>query len=753
MAVGFTEYATLKLNEREALRSIKKVNTELRKLDRTGKSLARTFNRLELFNTAALRRSSRELGRIQVQMQSLRTQARRPITQRVNVVRTGNPAGVPAVTRPPVATPLTGRRAGGIINSLPGQIAISYATLMIASATIQGVRERGVEMGKRENLSVLATPQEMAALDRARKGVSLGTSYSGTQAGKLVAEMAPTAQFNAAITGALVKGTNPLYQQLLAVGKSSDQAVSEMSQVLKAGEMRDTFYNKQTGQFEKEAFNEFMQQQFVTAAVLGEDYSGAKIRQQTKMLKASKFGMGPEAWFTLSLMGEEAGTTASVGWNNLVKQMRQPTSKDRREAMTALGVFGPKGVKNAEMLVSNLPKWLDTVLIPAAAAAGINVQNDAELQQLLSDITGRISAADAGVALIRRREENRITVDRMMDSYRAGRTPNHADNPLVVWSDLGENLTSLFGTIGTSLTADFLGPIVRVSRGFNAMEEAIRTLTPETRKAGEAFALAGGAFLGFKSLKNITGLATAGPALNLAAANLNRAALALGASGGAGGIAGGAAAGAGAAGTAASMGKSAIRYVSRIAIGAWLGYETAQVARDPVQQFLPDWFKVWRDGTGISTPIPHTNANGSPRRNPLSVDPFVPPFETARAQAEALQQSEALKGAFTPVMELLKDAEPSFAESSRTMVDATRMQEAMWGESLEEERQIKSSHAQEMMEVMQAGADMMREAMQSARLQWPGGPRTGLRSGADIGYSGSGDGPGAAATSAIGQWS
>ncbi|RNF35335.1 hypothetical protein [Paracoccus methylarcula] len=107
---SFVEQATLRLNRTElqkTIQGIKRLDREMGSLNRTGMALARTLNSIQ-FRPMGLQKATRDIDALERRFRQLRATASRPITQRVNVVQTGN---VPRVGAPVVGG--GGRGMGG----------------------------------------------------------------------------------------------------------------------------------------------------------------------------------------------------------------------------------------------------------------------------------------------------------------------------------------------------------------------------------------------------------------------------------------------------------------------------------------------------------------------------------------------------------------------------------------------------------------------------------------------------------------
>lgn len=805
---SFVEYATLKLNERSAITSIRKVNVELKKLDRTAKSLARSLASVpsiggKLAGGRSLSNTSRQLDRINRQlrqMQSLKfrttglnqtmselqrlsallTQIRRQAARPFNIRLNANPAGVPS-TRPQQtvrrngATFGTGTTQGGINRGLVSafgginirEIVAYGAVVTIASGVIEGTRGRAQEEARFENLQL--RPGERAALERERQRVSLEGALTGTEAGKLVAELFPTSQFQTATAGAMASALEPMFNNLLATTQNRDRAFDELSQVMRGIEQRGNIYDA-AGNLDIQALQRAVRVEEQVQSVLGENYSAAFQRRLSKMLGAAKFGLSDEAFIMLSLMGEESGTRAAVGFNQVQKQLFRPTSDARREAQFALGIRDVKGVKEAELLQSNLPRWIQSVLVPAARKAGIPLDTVPDFQNLAGSIIGDVRGQESLVAFLSRSPELFKTVERSMENLEKGIRPDNARNAFVVWSNVVSQFTSTLGEIGKVLTDDLRGPLEAITRGLAIFEETIRTMNPSWRKTGEAVVALGGAAIGIKTFGRTLALLTG--ATNLQTAATTRATVATNLFG-------------------ASLGKTmlalaglpfALAALRDIAMGGTALNEGEQEQIRNIERNLGVDYEAFTQQRRLqqqiesgTAPRPVSRAAGREAASVRGIQESSPINQMKLDTNTELYiaQTERLGGIVARAGQTLSAAEvAALSAGQRASTDITQAGETT-------ATKLEDGFSKGTQEMRDAGIEMGRNAADiliqagpslgadiaayleeaivrgaaRARFQWPGGPRTNVNTIADLGYSGSGDtGGNSAATTAIGAW-
>lgn len=799
MAVGFTEYATLKLNERSAITSIRKVNTELKKLDRTSKSLARSLRSIPNLsrvlggaaNTRGLTETTRKLDRINRQLRSmqriqvrttgisqtigelqrlsalltnLRRQASRPINIRVNQP---NPSRVSPGSRGAFLG--TGTAEGGYRRGLMsafggisiGEIVAYGAIITIASGVIEGTRDRALEAARFENLQL--RPGERLALERERQRVSLGGALTGTEAGLLTAELFPTSQFQPAVTGAMVNALEPMFNNLLATNQDRDRAFDELSQVMRGIEQRGGIYDPQGNLIVGELRSAVRVEEQVQS-VLGENYSAAFQRRLTKMLGAAKFGMSPEAYIMLSLMGEEMSTRAAVGFNQVQKQLFRPTSDDRASAQRALGIRDAEtGVIQPELLQSNLPRWISTVLVPAAKKAGVPIESISDFQNLSGSIIGDVRGQESLVAFLARSDELFRTVDRSMENIESGTRPDNARNAFVVWSNLIGQFTSTLGTIGEIITRDFKGPLESITRGLALFEENLRSMNPAWRKVGEGVLALGGLAFTIRTLTGTFALLTG--ATRAQAVASGQAAVA-------------------SRGLAVGLGRMMVALAALpFAIEGLktlldpLGLRTGDLNRGE-QKFLQDVNNM------TPSQLRAAGLNGNIRSNRPTAKPNLGDVAERRIQRGAMgfglpdgspypEQMALLGNIVNRAGQTLTAAEVAALSAGQQAASSIMTASEQAANSLDDgiTRGVDEMR-QAGFEMGRSAADLLIEAGPTlgqsiagyleqaivdgaarARFQWPGGPRTNISTSSDLGYQGSGDsGGGSAATTAMGLW-
>lgn len=532
----FVESATLKLNKQEAQRTIRTINDlnkRLRMLDRTAQSLARTFDRLELFNTASLRKGSRELGRIQAQMQALRNQAQRPITQRVNVIQGG-------VVPPGAVPPPGGRRMPGGGLALDVKSIIVYgAAITIARSAITGFNERDVADARVAAQTLSPAQQQLfdaQALELARTTPGLNIA----QARQLMAENLGSAQQDVIASRRITEATQPLIEQQVALGKTWDEAISEQSKIVRSLEQTGRITDAQ-GNIDVAKLESAVALERAIASVLGVEYSGAARHRTAKLSRISGLTMNDPAVATLALMAEEQGTTAAVGYNQAIQNLAVRMTKRSEAQLESLGLRAGGETKGEKLLRTNLPAWIDQFLEPALEKNGIDTDDPAAVASAVAKIAGdRTSQAAIAALLLRDEELERQTAEilRRQGVILGGGDLGIDESSRNSFARLQQEFIGFLGTV----VNEFEGPLIRAmdgtSRAFEIMSDLTERLSDPMK---ELLGLVGGAGLaggGFFALKNITGLATAGPALTKSAAELSAAALALQRAAGAQGLGG-----------------------------------------------------------------------------------------------------------------------------------------------------------------------------------------------------------------------
>ncbi|MBZ9678241.1 hypothetical protein [Mesorhizobium sp. ES1-1] len=222
--------------------------------------------------------------------------------------------------------------------------------------------------------------------------------------------------------------------------------------------------------------------------------------------------------------GSNAGNTIRAGFDQFVVGR---ASKKALGAQERYGLRSEDGkLLGQDEFGTNPIKWIYDVLLPQLEKKGVNTQDKIELARVVGELSSNRLSSDEVIGAILNKQQ----VFRYLDK----RVPNAAGlsaaddvqnvNPFAAYSGFKDSLANL---------SDAVLPMESIGAGLNRFADYINAFTKKVREGDPAViggaGIAGAAIAAFGAWKVTTGiyaLATAGPALNEAAAALTAAAVA-----------------------------------------------------------------------------------------------------------------------------------------------------------------------------------------------------------------------------------
>jgi hypothetical protein len=339
---SFVETAVLMLDDRNVVSKINRINAALRKMQATANAM-RNMN----VNMAGLAQAERNVARLNRSLNALRA---RRVTVNVTANTSAAQAAINALTRPrtvritttttdsgprPRNTPPSSQvlpqgptRMGNFAGRVTAIIAaesISRLASAIASAIKQGARDADVADTKLDLRQLPAGERSQA--DTAIRRI--GEQQRDTPSGALLNDAQRQSLFSEAlgVTAGDIPAAEALTRELenqikvqTAAGRTMEQAMEDAISFAKAGESAGRLTTPD-GKFDQKLIADWFVLMRQAAIKIGKEFTGEFTKQAVKYARNSKYAMDDASLIQLFLANEESGSTASVGWNQLIKQL------------------------------------------------------------------------------------------------------------------------------------------------------------------------------------------------------------------------------------------------------------------------------------------------------------------------------------------------------------------------------------------------------------------------------------------------
>ena len=550
---SFVEEATLGLND-QATSKIRSINRELNKLMQTGRKLGgieiklsgadRAVRQVRSLASEITKIPTRRTARIDVSGTEMAERKVRSLAAEITKL-SGKAVGV-GVNRTGSGVPAgTGRGFGGGFST--ADRARFQAESGLIRGTAQGARDLDIA-DSRLAAQGFDGPGEKALVQDVIK--SLSREFQEFSLGKIssfVSEVRGVARDD---TGALL----PLSREILELaklqvqfGEDKNVALDSAAKFAKAGEQSGKFTN-QDGDIDLGKITNFADIIKKAQIELGVEIDANLIRTLTKSLRTSKFSLDDRGLLTAILLAEEAGSTAGVGINQLIKQLSgERIAKKQRSFAAEIGLleleevqtgtegglpvieFLPVGTKDEELLRENPVAWVKKYLIPVMREQGFDPSNPTQVPQFSGKITSDRTATESLSSFILRASEIEKSVDRALSrdvsDERLGGIAD--DSLLLAGARAGSQIESVLGAVIKSLESVLIPALnataevsSRVASGLAKMDSPIAAILATLGVGGAAVAVGKGVkklLPGSALLKSSANLDTAAAALLKAA--------------------------------------------------------------------------------------------------------------------------------------------------------------------------------------------------------------------------------------------
>lgn len=341
----------------------------------------------------------------------------------------------------------------------------------------------------------------------------------------------------------------------VALGESADQATESAFKYSKAADTAGLLTDA-TGKFDPKAAQEFFDTLKQAKAQFGQEITADLISTVMKSARGSKFSLAPNSTGLLTLlsMAEESGSTAAVGMNQLLKQLRGVGVKAevlgnqadyglvKTEEVKTGKVGGKQSTKlvaagsiDAGMLLTDPRGFVEKYIIPQMLKRGLDPNNPSQALDVAQSLTGERTAVEALTSLILKNQDIERNVQR---AQALNMTPENVkkitdESGLVAMTNTTNQLTGLMGQVANS----FETILIPALNGVSSIAQSLSNFVagPDGKGDPTRAALAVGAtglagYAGYKTLTSVIdvfGLKGSAAALTGSATQLSAAALAL----------------------------------------------------------------------------------------------------------------------------------------------------------------------------------------------------------------------------------
>lgn len=517
---SFTEKAVLLLQD-DSTPNIKKINRALNELFKTASKMRNM--KLDI-DVKPLNRATGQVRKLRDDLNSL---SRRAVNVRVNadvraaetalnrvarnrmasigVNTVGGIAGVNAIPRPTWGHSI-GRDIGFGFRASIGNRLLNFAEGRVR----EGVNAADIGDVKIELQQLPASQRrqvedELNRLAGQQRATPTGQVFSEGQQRSLFAEALGVTKGDVAAARALTNELIEMSKLGVAQGQAAEAAVEGAINFGKAAEQMGRLTDA-SGKFDPSKaarFFDFMRQ---VAPTIGKEFTGEFVRNASKYLQASKFALSDRELAKVLLLNEESGTSASVGFNQLMKQLSGERVQTKQlNNLIDLGLITPKQAKAGEMggfsftelvsggavdeetLRTNLSVWVDRQLVPALEKAGVNFAdglNDAErtiVSKFAGAITSDRTATSALVTLLDRGSDLNRSVDQIMARNGSAAASEQAmrDSSRLAMQRINSSFESLAGNVSRTIEPVLLPVMDRISSQVNSMADFAKAGTPQ----------------------------------------------------------------------------------------------------------------------------------------------------------------------------------------------------------------------------------------------------------------------------------
>lgn len=578
---SFTETATLKVIN-GASKEIRTINKDLQKLLKTADNLKKSLRNIGPIKvqTGQLTQANRKLLQLGTSAKSVRKelqltgsikmQSLNSALTRLKALETQANSTARAVAKIGQGVRTHRGRPGNLPpgqNNNPQRVTVEYGGLRgflngfatrlgttIESAIISGFAKGGrtVDLAQNRQRVLGFTPEQRAANNKtATEIVNRNRGFSRGQVLGVMGEITPSVGNDPEATAFITEAILDYSRALMVAGATSEEATNNLQKLSKAMGMTSTLLDNE-GKFDKEATQRFIDVLVQETITGGAEMTPELIAQLAKYSRTTGKTLNQEGWRTLLFLGEDYGSSAGVGLNQMIKQLTgERVQKKQLVNQMGYGITGSKeivtgkvggkkktelvstGVQDEKLLRSDPAQWIEKILLPIMEKQGIDITDNTAVAKFAGEITSDRTATDILTTMITNLGE--IKQRRGIAEARGDVDLKAVMEDSLVnrWDDATTQLVSAAGEV----TNSFKGVLIPA---LNLVSDTARGIAAFIAGDGNgnlgvaAMATGGAAVTGFAAWKagsgllNGFGLGASATALNGSAAALTRAALMLG---------------------------------------------------------------------------------------------------------------------------------------------------------------------------------------------------------------------------------
>lgn len=550
---SFVETATLKV--------VNQSSKEIRKINKDLAGLFRTMNKAskQVMRPMQIRVDSRQVGTATRNLTALQNQANRTRKAIQNVgnvrVRAGGSAG---------GRPVPGGAGNQrVILDYGGFRGFAHGFMTRLGTTIEtaiingfktGVRDTDLAQNRQRILGF--TPEQRRQNNRTATEIAAqNPQFSRAQVLGVIGEVAPSVGNDLNATRQVTESVLEYSKALMAAGATSEEATDNLQKLSKAMGMTGTLLDN-AGNFDAGAMQRFMDVVVQETITGGREMVPELIAQLAKYSRTTGKTLNQEGWRTLLFLGEDYGSSAGVGLNQMVKQLTgERIQKKQLARLMELGLMGSKEVKSGtvggkiktetvstgvvdEMLLRSDPaKWVRDVLMPIMEKNGFDAADNVQAAKFAGQITSDRTATDILTTLITNmgEVEQRARIAEQRGNVNLDEVLG--DSLVASWNSTMTQLTSAAGEVGYAFkdvlipALNSVGNVARNVAAFVSGDSGDANLLTGAAVGGGALAAGFAGYKALGALSDMFGLKGSAVALNGSAAALTRAAVSLGGSG------------------------------------------------------------------------------------------------------------------------------------------------------------------------------------------------------------------------------
>lgn len=547
---SFVETATLQVVD-QSTKQVRKINKELASLFRTMQKASRLS-----MKPIALQVDSRQVSTATRNLVTLQNQAGKTRRALQNIgtgpVRTSRGGNGPRGGNPAVNQRVS-LDYGGFRSFAHGFMSRLGST--IESAIITGFQKgvKEVDLAQNRQRILGFSEEERAANNRTATEIAANNrQFSRTQVLGVMGEVTPSVGNDPVATRKVTESILQYSKALMAAGATSEEATDNLQKLSKAMGMTGTLLDN-AGNFDEKAMQRYMDVVLQETITGGREMTPDLIAQLAKYSRTTGKTLDQEGLRTLLFLGEDYGSSAGVGLNQMVKQLTgERVQKKQLARLMDLGLMGSREVKSGTvggkiktetvatdvmeeaLLRANPAEWIRKVLFPVMRKEGVDPADNVAAAKFAGEITSDRTATDILATLItnmgeveqRRRiaeERGNVNLDTILEDSLVA---SYNTTMTQLTSAAGEVTNSFKGVLIPAL--DTVGNVARNVAAFIAGDTGEGNLAGGAAVAGGALAAGYAGYKAFGMLSDMFGLKGSAVALNGSAAALTRAAVSLG---------------------------------------------------------------------------------------------------------------------------------------------------------------------------------------------------------------------------------